>query len=80
MALRLPPTLHPGQKPKWWWYPIDGDVSQTTNRKDWWLVFRLKKGFFRFGYGFTWVMVKAGLGSLLPICSCLFLWFDEVLG
>lgn len=78
MALRIPPKRDPNQKDKTWWYCIDGDTSHTTNWTDWWLVFRLKKGFFRFGYGFTWLMIKARLGmshNFFPafffFCLCL---------
>lgn len=63
MALRVPPKRDPNHKDKMWWYCIDGDTTYTTNWTDWWLVFRLKKGFFRFGYGFTWLMIKAKLGT-----------------
>lgn len=54
MALR-------GTDEKRWWYPCDGDVSKTNTVRDWWLVFRLGKSFWRFGYGFSWCMVQAGL-------------------
>ena len=54
MALR-------GTDEKRWWYPCDGDVGKTNTLGDWWLVFRLKKNFWRFGYGFSWVVCKAGL-------------------
>ena len=54
MALR-------GTDDKRWWYPCDGDVSKTNSRGDWWLVLRLKKSFWRLGYGFSWVVCKAGL-------------------
>lgn len=49
-----------GPREKQWWYCIDGDTSKTTNWTDWWLVFRLKPGFFRFAYRFTWFMDKIG--------------------
>lgn len=90
MALRVPPVGDLNEekikgkakakgkgKEKKWWYCIDGDTSQTTNWKDWWLVFRLKKSVFRVGYGFTWVMVRSKLGSWIYFCSvflfCFFL-------
>ncbi|KAL8871678.1 MAG: hypothetical protein Q9198_007362 [Flavoplaca austrocitrina] len=64
MALRVAPRLDPKAKDKKWWYCIDGDTTQTTNWTDWWLVFRLKKSFFRFGYGITWAAMKVRLGIL----------------
>ncbi|KAI4224887.1 MAG: hypothetical protein L6R36_004339 [Xanthoria steineri] len=67
MALRVPPKRDPNQKEKTWWYCIDGDTSHTTNWTDWWLVFWLKKSFFRFGYGFTWLMIKARLAPELAL-------------
>ena len=54
MALR-------GTDEKRWWYPCDGDVSKTNTVRDWWLVFRLKKSFWRLGYGFSWCVVHVGL-------------------
>ncbi|KAL8884989.1 MAG: hypothetical protein Q9192_006727, partial [Flavoplaca navasiana] len=72
MALRVAPSPDPKAKDKRWWYCIDGDTTQTTNWTDWWLVFRLKKGFFRVGYGFTWAMMKVGLGKfrLVQLFGC----------
>ncbi|KAL8976235.1 MAG: hypothetical protein Q9205_007716, partial [Flavoplaca limonia] len=61
MALRVAPSVDPKAKDKRWWYCIDGDTTKTTNWTDWWLVFRLKKSFFRVGYGLTWVMMKVGI-------------------
>ncbi|KAL8808870.1 MAG: hypothetical protein Q9223_003799 [Gallowayella weberi] len=61
LALRVPLNQNPNEKVKTWWYPIDGDTSMTTNSTDWWLVFRLKESFFRFGYAWTWTMIKLGL-------------------
>lgn len=49
-----------GPRDKQWWYCIDGDTKKTTNWTDRWLVFRLKPGFFKFAYGFTWFMGKIG--------------------
>ena len=66
MALRISPGSDPKAKDKKWWYCIDGDTTQTTNWTDWWLVFRLKKSFFRVGYGLTWAMMKVGIGLSKP--------------
>lgn len=52
---------HASLADKQWWYPLDGQTSQTTTCKDWCTVFRLRKGFWRYQCALVWALEKAGL-------------------
>lgn len=49
MALR-----NADEKP--WWWMIDGDTSYATTWSDWWLIFRLKYGYYIFGLIVIWIL------------------------
>lgn len=66
-----------------WWFAFNGRTEWTTTWKDWWVVWRLKRGVWRGAKAVTWVGVRLGLqregllGALRTQGLCVYGIWDE---